>query len=942
MNGGGSLGSGGLGLHGHWTKAKNEHVEVLEPRGIGARDLKTQVQALTAEVAHSRVMKPVVHMWFPGNPCDRKPNEAEKADLLGRIEREFHLEAQPRIGVRHTLPRDLESAAGPRHPSWGGIDDHEHYAWSRTDDAGHAVDQFRNSHLRRERVIVEWQITNGFAITPMKHVSAVLTHLDRHNPEAAQAMRAAGYRGKQDLNPSPANIALYRTNERSQMERSPAVPVAAKTRHAFNARKDVLGAWRASDDGRAFEAALAERGYRLAQGAKSVLIVDPAGIEHRATELLGTAGRKLEGKAIAAAEVRARLAGLDLVPIGQARDAMRDAAHPDYAAQEPVAAPGAVPDAEDAAAAPEGAAGQAEESGIVALAGMPRIPVGETTVLPSPDPVPASVPEAPAASLDSVPVPAPAPALASSGDGAGGEAAPAAPITSGGGGGGTGGGGDEAFVEALDTSRPGDLARFLAQTAAAEKRKERRLAAVGNSASKDAQHKAAEAAKLFGERLREFFDAAAEQHNTERTEHGGSERTTTQHGLGGRDSGGHDLEGGGETAAQHGGSERLDADRLRGVVGGPGRPQSLGPHSVAGSSEAGGAVPDGPGPRPPGAAHVEPGARGANAGGEQGVLEGDAGGDAPVADVRGPGQRPAREPGTMWSQAEQHDAADGSDPDAARIGIRKRWEGQHFAARAGRRSETLRQLIAMVDDLPDRLADAEARAQARAEARHACSERRQQVDDALSRSRQRIDRVLTTAPFADPASRDPGNLIEDERARAHRTVDEAKSQAQEARQAAAAAREKLGVLGRLGFPTAERLDVAAADRAAQAAEDRARDAEEGLPHELRDAGRRGAQRAETRQADQDRWDSSRDVQQARREEYGNQLVEGAIAGGDTDIEHLAAEDLAKAREEMLRREAEQRLCEEQARIERERERAEEFEHAEPEFEHVHGGGPRMH
>ena len=67
----------------------------------------------------------------------------------------------------------------------------------------------------------------------------------------------------------------------------------------------MLAAWKGSDDGEAFEAALAEKGYRLAQGDRSAMIVDPAGVKHRATEILGTAGRKLEGRAIAAADVHA-------------------------------------------------------------------------------------------------------------------------------------------------------------------------------------------------------------------------------------------------------------------------------------------------------------------------------------------------------------------------------------------------------------------------------------------------------------------------------------------------------------------------------------------------------------------------------------------------------------------------------------------------------------
>lgn len=328
MNVGSARGSGGGGLAGHWLKAKNESVVAKDPRFIAASTTRKQVAALTAATAHATFKNPIAHFWLPPNPSDRKPTDVEKADLVARLEREFHLEDQPRIGVTHVLKRDMETSGKDRHPSWEGQDEHDHLAYSLANDRGQAVDHMRQSFIRQERVIVEWQAANGFQITPCKHVTPVLAHLDQHNPDAAATLRAAGFRSKNDPEPSPAAIATYRTGERAQMERSPAVQSAKKTAHAFNSRKDVLAAWKSGDNGKAFEAALSERGYRLAQGDTSAMIIDPAGIEHRATEILGTAGRKLDGKAIAAADVHARLDGLELPPLRQARQAMLDAAPP--------------------------------------------------------------------------------------------------------------------------------------------------------------------------------------------------------------------------------------------------------------------------------------------------------------------------------------------------------------------------------------------------------------------------------------------------------------------------------------------------------------------------------------------------------------------------------------------------------------------------------------
>lgn len=220
-------------------------------------------------------------------------------------------------------------------------------------------------------------------------------------------------------------------------------------------------------------------------------------------------------------------------------------------------------------------------------------------------------------------------------------------------------------------------------------------------------------------------------------------------------------------------------------------------------------------------------------------------------------------------------------------------------------------------------------------------ERRERIQEALSRSEQRIGRVLSRAPYPDPASREPDVLADEERACVKLGLDQAKATAREARSAAADARERIGILGRLGVPTAARREADAAEQAAQAAEDGAEEAERRMPDGLRDADRRAQARAELRGEEQAKWERGRDARQARLEEHGNELVRKAVEDGDPEIERLAADDLGQAREEMLRREEEQRQQEERARLERERERANELEHqAEPELEHAHGGGPR--
>jgi hypothetical protein len=263
--------------------------------------------------------------------------------------------------------------------------------------------------------------------------------------------------------------------------------------------------------------------------------------------------------------------------------------------------------------------------------------------------------------------------------------------------------------------------------------------------------------------------------------------------------------------------------------------------------------------------------------------------------------------------------------------VRARREAKSFADAAGRHADRLRALSDLLASTPERIAATRARA-----------ERQERITEALSRSDERIRRVLARAPHPDPASRDPDILADEERERVKERVAEARTNAETARAAAVEARGRLGILGRLGLPTADRREADALKQAAQDAEDSADEAERRLPEELREADRRALARAELREGEQSRWERRRDVQQARREERGNDLVREAVRNGDQEVERAAAEDLDGAREELLKREEEQRQQEERERREQElrdqREREREMaEAAEPELEHAHGG-----
>ncbi|HEX4627266.1 MAG TPA: hypothetical protein VH137_00630, partial [Gemmatimonadales bacterium] len=209
MKTGGARGRGGDGLYRHWIKPKNERTETLAPRDLAGRSLREQVEELTAVTGHARFRRPVWHLWVSPNPGDREPTAAEIDDLWHRLEREFHLEDQPYAGVRHTLQRD-----GLHHPDWSA-DTHEHRGYSLADETGRMVDALKHERIRRQRICLEWEYDHGFALTPVKHMRAVLRWLDRHRPDVLAAMRAAGY----DKD-APTRIAEVQPDARQRAERA--------------------------------------------------------------------------------------------------------------------------------------------------------------------------------------------------------------------------------------------------------------------------------------------------------------------------------------------------------------------------------------------------------------------------------------------------------------------------------------------------------------------------------------------------------------------------------------------------------------------------------------------------------------------------------------------------------------------------------------------------
>lgn len=286
MLAGATRGAGGPALVAHLLSRKDgQKVVIYGIRNLDSPNLKDALREMVAGAAHARTDRPIHHVHTDPPPGYETPALFKRWQEL--YEKEFGLEDQPRIIVAHKKK--------------GRIHEHRLYSLARID--GSVVD-LSWERARREKVsrIVEYEFSLPFVAG--KHNRAVYNALvNEGRDDVAAAIKAAGLL-------SVARPMAITPQERHQAERT-AVPLA-------EVRTRALAAWRASDDGAAFVAALAPLGLRLARGDRGLVLIDRSGAAHSLTRSLSAAARKL-GDRVSAAAVRARLADLSIPVLREVR-----------------------------------------------------------------------------------------------------------------------------------------------------------------------------------------------------------------------------------------------------------------------------------------------------------------------------------------------------------------------------------------------------------------------------------------------------------------------------------------------------------------------------------------------------------------------------------------------------------------------------------------------
>ncbi|QYO76540.1 LPD7 domain-containing protein [Devosia salina] len=282
---------GGLVLHdGHPALAihlarvdDNERV-TFRTRGLSANTIADAIAELRLMALGSRTGKPIIHSWASPSMTY---SDADWERHREEYEAEFGLVGFPCVEVYH-----LKYGEG------GRTSMHVHRVHLRIDSDGR-VASTSHSAARQEKVSRISEFLAGERFTSGVFNKSVISRLrEEGRPEIADAMVRAGL-DKTTAAASPTSV------ERATAERLQDLSVDEVWRRC-------AAAWRRSDTGPAFSAALADSGLRLAQGEKCPVVVSPAGVTHPLLRAINKGGERQSGQAIRKADLTARLRGMVL------------------------------------------------------------------------------------------------------------------------------------------------------------------------------------------------------------------------------------------------------------------------------------------------------------------------------------------------------------------------------------------------------------------------------------------------------------------------------------------------------------------------------------------------------------------------------------------------------------------------------------------------------
>ena len=242
----------------HLTSAKNERVEIIEIRDLLSRDLLGAFKEMQDVAAGSNCAKFMYHANIDPDP--RFPmTPAQWREAVDTLEKKLGLTDQPRAVVAHVKEGR----------------EHRHVMWSRVN--GDTLRAVSDSHNYRKHEEVSRELERQFG-----HERVQGAHAEREGKE------------RPARTPDRADI---QQQERAGKSGRAAVEAVKQV------KADLTALWGQTRTGQEFAAAVAERGYILAQGdRRDFVVVDRVGAVH-------SLARRIEG--VRTAAVRERMADVD-------------------------------------------------------------------------------------------------------------------------------------------------------------------------------------------------------------------------------------------------------------------------------------------------------------------------------------------------------------------------------------------------------------------------------------------------------------------------------------------------------------------------------------------------------------------------------------------------------------------------------------------------------
>ncbi len=243
----------------------NELVEFSHSRGILAQTVHEALDDMEDMAkASSKCQQHLHHVSI--NP-DAPITSQEWEQIWQLYEEEFGLEDNAFIEVTHCKNDRL----------------HKHRVYERVGENGKAV-PFSHSYRRNEKLSRHLEYELGHELTLGKHNRSVINQLELEGEKAiAQWMKEA----QADSKTRPQGMV---TNAERQQEVRTKIPVK-------QVQEELLIAYEQTDNGRAFQVAIAEKGYLLAKGdQRGFVIVDEAGGVHSPSRRLGVKTADINNK----------------------------------------------------------------------------------------------------------------------------------------------------------------------------------------------------------------------------------------------------------------------------------------------------------------------------------------------------------------------------------------------------------------------------------------------------------------------------------------------------------------------------------------------------------------------------------------------------------------------------------------------------------------------